>query len=59
MKSVLGVELEFSATMDAAVLFIARPMGMLMGFSVLFILVLVHAKVTLVPNASVLVYMAI
>ena len=59
MTSVLGVELEFSATMDAAVLFIAKHMGMLMGFSVLFILVLVYAKVTLVSNASVLVYMAI
>ena len=59
MTSVLGAELEFSATMDTAVLFIARHMGMLMGFSVPFILVLVRAKVTLVPNASVLVYMAI
>ena len=48
MTPVLGVELELSVTMDAAVLFIARHMGMLMRFSVPFILVLVSAKVTLV-----------
>ena len=57
--SVLGVELEFFATMDAAVLFIARHMGTLVGFSVPFILVLVRAKITLVPNAGVLVDMTI
>ena len=59
MLPVLGVELELSVTMDAAILFIARHMGMLMGFSVPFILILVCAKVTLVPNAGVLVYMTI
>ena len=59
MTPLLGVEFELSVTVDATVLFIARHMGTLVGFSIPFILVLVCAKVTLVPNASVLVYMAI
>ena len=59
MTPVLSVELELFAAMYAAIFFVARHMDMLMGFSVLLILVLVHAEVTFVPNASVLVHMAI
>ena len=59
MMPVLSVELELFAAMYAAVFFIARHMDTLMGFSVPLILVLVRAKVTFVPNASVLVHMAI
>ena len=59
MTSVLSVELELFAAMYAAIFFIARHMDTLMGFSVPLILVLVHAEVTFVPNASILVYMAI
>ena len=59
MTPVLSVELELFAAMYAAVFFIARHMDTLMGFSVPLILVLVHAEITFVPNASVLVHMAI
>ena len=59
MMSILSVELELFAAMYAAVFFIARHMDALMGFSVLLIFGLVHAEITFVPNASVLVHMMI
>ena len=59
MMSVLSVELKLFAAMYAAVFFITRHMDMLMGFSVPLILVLVHAEITFVPNAGVLVHMTI
>ena len=59
MTPVLSVELELFAAMYAAVFFVTRHMDALVGLSVPFILVLVCAKVTSVPNAGVLVHMAI
>ena len=59
MTSVLSVELKLFAAVYAAVFFIARHMDTLMGFSIMLILVLVHAEITFVPNAGVLVYMTI
>ena len=59
MTPVLSVELELFVAMYAAVFFVTRHMDTLMGFSVLLILVLVCSKVTFVPNAGVLVHMAI
>ena len=59
MMPILSVELKLFAAMYAAVFFIARHMDALMGFSVLLIFVLLHAEITFIPNASVLVHMTI
>ena len=59
MTSVLGVELKSFSTVGATVLFVTSHMGMLMGFCIVFVFVLVCAEITVVPDTVVLVYVTI